>query len=305
MPKLVVHIGLHKTGSTWLQTCYFPTHPEIHYLNRIDKEMDVFHYVMKADENQWNIQHATGLVERTLKNTNGKINLYSEENLSGQLWRGCFDSKRIALRMSQVFKGLKIILIVRNQIDMLKSIYRQYVHEGGYLSFKGFLDDEKIAGKDLLEHLKYATIIEYYMQLFGQENIYLGIYEEFERYPDTFVEELSAFMGVKKIYFDKDFHDRKINRSYSPLSLLLARGFNRIQKTKFNPNGLLPDPSEKLFNKRYWLQNVMDKYIYYKLFAYSPIRLPNEEKIKNDYRPGNRRLCKLAGKDLTIYQYPV
>jgi len=301
MRNLFVHIGCHKTGTTWLQRYYFPNHPAIRYLNH-GPNPDAFRFLLRADEDQWNTGTAKDLLKQMNHDNGGKANLYSEENLSGNLWSACRDSMQIAHRLRQTCESAKIIIVIRSQIEMLRSIFVQYVHEGGWRNIKSFLGDQTLAGKTLMEHLKYAPLINTYIQLFGKNNVHVGIYEEFAADPQGFLEELNLFLAINTIQISERYYAKRANRAYSPVSMSIARFLNRFQKSRFNLRGL-PDPRYKLLNKRYWLQEVFDKLIYYKLFSPRAIAIPEQGALLEFYRAPNKELCELTGKDLRRYGY--
>jgi len=69
----------------------------------------------------------------------GRLRVLSYEGLSGELWRGNFDSKRNADRIHQTFPNARILIVVRRQGGPLESLYKQYLLTGGVLSMPEFL----------------------------------------------------------------------------------------------------------------------------------------------------------------------
>ena len=79
---------------------------------------------------------------------------------------------------------------------MLKSMYSQYIKMGGTLPIKQFVYDP-IVTPGLLERLKYHKIIDAYVELFGRENVHIGLFEEFIKDKFTFTNMLYEFIGVR------------------------------------------------------------------------------------------------------------
>ena len=80
--------------------------------------------------------------------TGGLIPVLSYERLSGNPHSGGYDSKEIANRLVQVFPDAKILIVIREQKDIILSTYKQYIIEGGACTVKRYLHPPPPVEKD-------------------------------------------------------------------------------------------------------------------------------------------------------------
>jgi hypothetical protein len=133
--KLFIHIGLHKTGTTFLQTSIFNRLKDVHYL-------------------QGNlINEMTIPINGTPRNV-----LISSEALSGRPYVGqphiknktllChryLDSFNVSVRnMKRIFSAAEIIIFVRKHEDFILSFYRHYIKRGGVRKFDEFYGENGV-----------------------------------------------------------------------------------------------------------------------------------------------------------------
>ena len=69
-------------------------------------------------------------VLRQRERLDGESFLLSDEGVSGSLWDGYGTGPRNAERLSSVLPVARILVLVRRQDEMLRSIHAQYVNEG-------------------------------------------------------------------------------------------------------------------------------------------------------------------------------
>ena len=116
-----VHIGLIKTGTTYLQARIFP------HLNNVR--------LINPNQN---------LVSRQLLTKETRF-LISDEGISGcPYWSDRRDLRypeQFALgvsRLKQILPNARVICCFREPAAFLQSAYKQYLHEGGTLQFENF-----------------------------------------------------------------------------------------------------------------------------------------------------------------------
>lgn len=221
---VLIHIGYHKTASTWLQNELFIDESSVFrpiskkakgvasLANLFFKSSDG-HILSSFDDNTEEIERERQTIfqKKSFKN---KIAVLSHERLSGNPHSGGFDSKIIANRLKNVFPDAKILIVIREQKSFILSNYMQYLSIGGYKSISEYLQtdyDGKIPFFSA-EHIRYYPLIQYYQQLFGTEKVLVLPYEMFKLTPEAFVEKLSQFVG-KSIMFDVNMFLKKLNES--------------------------------------------------------------------------------------------
>ena len=188
---IIIHLGLHKTGTTFLQRNVFPFSKEINYI-----------YGDKL---------------RNLNIVEDKVNVLSGEWLSGTPHEPEPVSRRyeLAYSLSILFPNAKILLVLRNKDDWVNSIYKQYVLSGGKEKKKKFVEYIFDDG-----YLKFVEYIFYLKDLFN--DVKIMYYEDLKNNPNKFLSDLFSFLRVK------NFRVKNIgvNVSYSDRQIEIIRLLN-------------------------------------------------------------------------------
>lgn len=221
---IVVHIGYHKTGSTWLQRELFPKVRNGRLVSRpvIRRELLVPHpFRFDPQAARRNILEAAG----------GRA-ILSEEELSGNLHTAGLHgamSKEIAQRLARTFPDAHIVVFVRDQMDMVASSYKQYVEGGGTGSIRRFLRPAPSPHKTpnfSLEHLAYDGLIGLYDSLFGSEAVHVYPFEALRRERDAFVARFAADLALDLDPADLSFAPRNVG--YRRWTLRIVRVLNHF-----------------------------------------------------------------------------
>lgn len=177
-----IHIGFNKTGSTFLQNNLFKKTKNLYYFNN-DKNF-LWFYQNFININPHNYSKKIFLDELNNKiEIDNKFNSFqknfffiSDENLSGDIYSG-LNSKELMLRILDTFGKVKIIIIIRNQIDMILSIYSNYIINGGNLSILKWINSDQTRNGSILNKLNYIYLINDYIKFFNRENIKIYQFE--------------------------------------------------------------------------------------------------------------------------------
>jgi len=232
MSKPIVHIGYHKTATTWFQKRYYPLVENYRYVPRriVQKailETTAFRF---SPERAWDL---------LAEGDDGRPLLLCEEELSGNPhsagMRGAF-SKDVAGRLKALFGEPTIVVFIRNQVEMAAALYRNYVREGGtYRPHRYFFPEDY--RKDVarhpfkypvfsFDHLDYRRLLAWYAELFGPENVHVFSYEAFQEDPGKFANEFGARLGLRLdtagLVFSRE------NEGDASRSLELTRLLNRL-----------------------------------------------------------------------------
>jgi len=199
--QVIIHIGLHKTGTTFLQESVWPTISNATVIRGWDSHRTM---IDKADKD---------------------ILLISDESLCGNPWNGTYfsDFKANMTRIKAIYNNPKIIFGVRKQSDLLLSLYKQYLAEKGIAPLHEFYKEDN-SGIVKNQDLKLKERIIILKSLFN--NIFIYSQETLRDASPNFYSSLSAFM-------DTDVHvpktDKKSNlgiRTVNHANIL--RRINRI-----------------------------------------------------------------------------
>lgn len=244
MPKTVIHVGLHKTGTTFLQSHIFSQAQRSRLISRPYTQHNW----------SWNrLQYAddTFFDEREFENEVNQFGsgglIISDESLSGKpIGFGYVNRSMIARRLATFFGGSEIILFLRDQKDILVSQYSSYIRMPyGVKRFTDFLQYPKrdfsffeYSGnktrfdsstlyfdtndfKVQIECFKYSSLVALYHDLFSKVHVFL--YEDLLARPEEVIARLSDIC-------EEDFKpvDISENKALSPRGLVRDRAANRL-----------------------------------------------------------------------------
>ncbi len=218
----LIHIGYQKSASTLLQRSVFATHADIHLVEpKALTRRIVFH-----DDNDLDIEAIRGLARDGLDDA--RVNLYSDEGLSG--WGFHFNYARLARRLHAIFPDAKIIIIIRNQIGFLESLYRHKLHFGYGFTPERFVNTY-CRHHNVLHGIQFSRVIAEYRNLF--ENVFVELMERLTSpaHAAACLTRLCSFAGVDSEPLDPATLT-PVNVGMSPLSVSLTRVLNRVSATK-------------------------------------------------------------------------
>lgn len=207
-PRPIVHIGFHKTATTWFQRVYYPTVTNMKYIHHDDVRT-----VILDPKGLDEIKPMSSMVDKDI--------ILCHEELSGNIHNAglnLFSTKEYAQRIKSLFPDSRIVVFIRNQPGMIASAYRQYVKEGGTYSIKRYLfhkEFERTHREAMFsfQHFDYNLKLNYYESLFGKENIKLYLFEDFCKNGSEFIKkynnDLSLVSDVEP--------GKSVNDAYGPL----------------------------------------------------------------------------------------
>lgn len=300
-----LHIGYHKTASTWLQRQIFPEHPSIEYWPTQMPEHAWLPELARVHDFAFDVERYRGLyLECRSKRASDPI-VVSWEGFVGDPLSGAQTSVRNADRLHSIFPNAQILIVIRNQLDMVDSLYRQYVQEGGTCSLERFLDlrpqNRVYFGMD---YLRYDLLIGHYRSSYGSDAVHVFLYEELAQSPSDFLAKLFSTIDVEQQHFDGKVLERKINRSLSLPSLYLLRFANHFLSSALNPGAILANRWVSTFEVRRWLQTRLDRLIPDRSIArQSCIGLQLRSELEDQFRLCNRTLVEELGIPLEEYGY--
>lgn len=207
MSKIVIHLGLHKTGTSFLQAEVFQRIKNVNYI---------------------------GMLRYGTKIYDNKLNIISDEELSVNphlppCHGNYLDSEQrtvIAKRLHSIFPEAKIILGIRNKDTWLRSVYSQYVKGGGVHNFDSFVSN-------VFDHhfLDFESYIDCLKGLFNEVLIYR--FEDLKQDPNSFVSNICDFIGVDAPPFKNKIYEKGWSERQISLGLFL----NRFFYSEYNPGG--------------------------------------------------------------------
>lgn len=305
-PRSVVHIGYHKTATTWLQRELFPRATSHDMISR-KQVQDIFlapgglHFCpVEARE-----KLAVAGRNRPL--------LLSEENLSGYLHNGGlhgFLGPEAARRIHAVLPDSSIVIFIRNQFEICRASYAQYVSGGGTwgqgryfetaCKVRGALTRPWKAPAFEFEHFEFDRLVAYYDSLFGAENVHVYPYEWLlDR--NMLIDRMERDLGLT--FGDGEAENCRRNGSLSPVAIGMMRFVNLFtRQSVVNKNCIVDLPGGQIMRHAAKLaaQKVPSG-------DRRGMRLPEgiRERIAGHYPESNRRLMASRNLPLEELGYPV
>ncbi|MEP0986900.1 sulfotransferase domain-containing protein [Ekhidna sp.] len=302
MPDRIVHIGYPKTGSTFLQLEVFPSIPGINYVD-YRTCVKLFSDLIYLDD----LDYDSGKAALNFAELNGvKPTLYSQEALSGPpfTFKG-LNRSSIPVRLKDIGFN-KIIVTIRNQIDIIDSLYRQYIYQGGVMKFADFIDLDRKWNHQLrafnLDYLKFDSLIKCYQEEFGKSNVLILPLELLKEDQTLFLTKLCRFLNVDDL--NVDLLGRS-NESLSNLSTNILRIINHFTFNSQRPNQLITNRINTQIIKKIF-QVALDPY-FFGFFSNkkSYLKTHQVDVIKDYYVKSNFELDTLLEENLEDFGYPL
>ena len=302
-----LHVGFSKCASTFLQA-FFSGHPEIFLVNQS-------HYLAPFEFSDF--EHGRDGYYRLFEAAApGQVRLESDEHIILPLFHPVLRAaattlesvEEVCRRITTVQPAAKIILVIRNQVDLIASRYSEYVLGGGKGDFRFFVDEFLCCSSDGVNYYQnyYARIIETLRRSFGAERVLVLLQEELGRDEAETIGRLCRFLEVTVRQPDRrGMASRRVG--LSALGLRVMRGINRMLVTR----------QEMSMQKA----KVRVPYLAYKVLQrsirtadyYSPRWLKGdkrtvltagiEQRIRDEFRQDNAELADLLHMDVATLGY--
>lgn len=313
MTNLLVHIGFHKTGTTWLQKHIFSSTElgfEHCHAKRTTPNLIVQPHDYDFDSKACRA-HFEPLFEGA--KASGLQPVVSHERLSGEIHLGGRDSKTIADRLVSIFPEAHVLIVIREQRSMIRSIFGQFIKGSGATTLADYLEppvSRETAFKYAHyspDHFRFDRPIAYYQSLFGPEKVTVLPYEQLAQQPADFVKEVLQAGGLAP---PRDLIaalplDRRENQSFSAAGLQVRRHVNRVvgSPTPLNPSPIFPMKHRR--NDVLRATALVDRRIpkRWKSRAESKMLEQIEQRVGDYYASSNTRTAELTGLDLASNGY--
>ena len=316
----IIHIGMPKAASTSLQQNFFARLPLINFTGGPENYNSTSNLAfVKTVHNNELYFDADKIREEITKDYDPALPIVLSKEFACApfipLSRGIPQSRTtIAKRFKALFPNAKILIIIRNQLKLQKSLYSEfYKHESRFLkshmvSFKKWMElNRKLEseGKQNVFHFAdFYSLITLYKSLFDEVKVV--VFEEMIKDMHGFLEnDLCEFIGIEANEAMPYYIDSIKNSRHTKTGVwaenVTRKIINFLQNSLGNPQKKIPIEKRKKFMQKVHRFNAS--------IPFGKINPKYSEKHKsyltNYYAEGNRKVSEMIGVDLEKYGYPV
>ena len=295
---ITIHLGMHKTGSSFLQSHFFSMYKnESGYFSLRDYAREFLHYILYCGESFWCVERARELFESSLKRARfvGDKLTIVEEMLCGDPYMNAFNRRQVFERLNLVFPLAKYVLVLREQEGMTQTLYLQYIKLGGSCSWKDFLTSKQ---PPLLfswgEYLNYAPYVSDIYNAVGRDRFLCMPYEMMLEDRSAFLCRLASFIGFELGQAQSIRTSKRVNPSLSPRPAIVLSVMNKLCKSYRQPYLLLPR-----------FVQVLSRKAMLRISSARKNAIPDEvvSEFCVDSKMRNNELTPIVGLDVSKYGY--
>ena len=236
---VLLHIGYHKTATTWMQNLLFTPR---HGYRKVARHRDIDTHLVRPHGLSYDPAGLRAVIDQeATKLEPGEVPVISSELISGHPFYGGHSSDIYAQRLREILPQARVLISVRHQLKVLPSIYSQYVLRGGTQTYPEFF-----AGEDRLsylgfspDHFCYDRLVALYQDLFGAENVYVLPQESLKADIDAASQALADFAGAARFTGLAPEVRGVYAPSYPEYAMAALRRINHIQASTLNRRPIL------------------------------------------------------------------
>lgn len=304
--ELLIHIGLHKTGTTWLQNRVF-SQPKFGFSSPWGRMASVaVREFVRVDPLGFDARTSAEVFRSGREDAlaEGLVPVISHEALSSRPIRGHYYAPVVADRLHQVFPDARIVIGIREQRSMLLSLFRQHVRMGGRECLQYFIGtgEEPVGWGPIcsLEFLYYDRIVDYYTGLFGPDRVLVLPIELLGRDRRAYQNRLAEFAGVPE--FDSPELAERSNVGWGGSTLAVQRRMNRfLIRNRLGPDQ--PLSVRSCMRVCYKLDRVLPRAWDHRVEARWKSMVAR--RVGDTFAQSNARLARTLGCDLAALGYDV
>ncbi len=229
-----------------------------------------------------------------------------EEKCVGEATPSYLYSKEAAKEIEEFSPKARIIIILRNPVDMLYSLHSQLLYGGNenIVDFEQALraEENRKRGKRIPkdagsfhsyyyhEKVKYAEQVRRYFDAFGRESVHIIIFDDFIRDTENVYRQTLQFLGVNPA-FQPTF------KIFNPNKRARSRFLRRIMKSYSLRMAVSTFIPRVLLRKIYLiLRKLNTRYL-----PRAPMSQELRRRLQGEFKDEVEKLGALLGRDLTLW----
>ena len=299
----LIHIGYHKTATTWMQRQLFiPAHG----YRKIAGHEEVYTHIIRPHDLRFSPEPMQAVIAKAMSNiADRETPVISSELLCGNPFFGGQGSGVYAERLYRIAPEAKILISIRSQLRVLPSVYMQYISRGGTMTYKQFFQSDIHPGYFGFDpsHFEYDLLVSHYQKLFGAENVHILTQESLRSDMMEAVTRLAEFSDNRIFDGLIEGADKARMASYPEHAAPFLRRVNHVQRSTLNPAPIfrLGENPGGLYRavgyvlKQRWACSLLNNY--------RPVSAFVQEYFKGRFSESNARLAKLVPPSLDMSDY--
>jgi hypothetical protein len=156
-----------------------------------------------------------------------------DDQLTGDISPVYAEHPPVPERLFATAPAARIVIVVRNQVDRLRSSYWQSRRDGwSHAELERFLEGQ-VEDCGYLVNQRYAPTVEAYRRLFGAEAVLVLVYEDMTRDPGTAIRSILRHLGLSEALPAgmEELLDKRVNPTFMPKHPGLYRAAQRLNQT--------------------------------------------------------------------------
>lgn len=316
--NITIHVGMPKSASTTLQQYFFKKLKNVHYFGPEGHKPGTGYFldIIKQEKSYFEAE----LNEKQIENLtcDGQPVIMSSEFASSYLTplaKGIPQTRTIIRdRLAHLAPQAKIIIILRNQFDLHRSLFVQLLrNESDVLNYKNFQFEDWLDKNILLseqhwqsvfELADYDLLVKLYKERF--ENVHVYLFEEITKNMQGFInDELVNLLNLKPSHYIEPYENITSNPRHTQGEIatekVLVKTAKFMKNKMGNPLQIVPKSvRRKVFDQALRSANKLE---------IGQIETPYSERhrkyIQEYYKKSNNTLSMELDKDLSTLGYPL
>lgn len=216
------------TFASWIHSSYSQTKRDISGLNlsNIDER------ILSGSQSNLELKK---IIHHIKEMEDGRPLLISNEKFLDISRVACVPVDDMVKGLNEAFFDYKIIVTIREQSSFLEALYfenkkHRALNNLPVLSFWEWWEVAKAENYDL--YLNYGNLLEALESFFGEENVYIQVFEEFKYDKVEFMSGLMRFIKLDKYSLSATLELPSVNSRYSKLGLWRAKLQKKMEGNK-------------------------------------------------------------------------
>lgn len=156
-----------------------------------------------------------------------------DDQLTGDISPVYAEHPPVPERLYETAPAARIVIVVRNQVDRLRSSYWQSRRDGwSHAELERFLEGE-VEDCGYLMNQRYAPTVDSYRRLFGPEAVLVLVYEDMTREPGTAIRSILRHLGLGETLPAgmEELLGKRVNPTFMPKYPGVYRAAQRLNQT--------------------------------------------------------------------------